>query len=322
MARQAGTSFALAGGAFDGLLCLLVPRSGGSGVGRAATLVLAALLLLLGAAGRYKPESIPDAVWALLPSGAAIIITTLNLVTSDASAGAQVFFVWPVLYASYLLRPYAAGLVLGLVAASEVLVVTQVGSRTPVADIASLVTTFGVMTLVIVKLRNRLDDSLSALAEQALRDPLTGLLNRRAFDQRLAELIPADATEPATLSVLALDLDNLKTINDRDGHAAGDRALRQVATALHVSVRADDLVFRVGGDEFCVVLPGCTRIDAMRRAHEFRTVLAQLVGDPLLTVSVGIATSPEDGAGAESLLAHADRALYGAKRSGRDRVSA
>ena len=317
MAARAGTWFSLAGGASAGLLSLLAARTGRLTDGGLATLLVAAVLLLLGGLGRWAPSSVPSVCWALLPGVGAVAVVALNLSTSDASAGAQAFLVWPVLYASYLLRPQGAALVTGLVSVGEVLVVAE-ASASPVSDGVGLIITFTVMSLVIVRLRDRLDASVAALAEQALLDPLTGLLNRRGFDGRLpATLETADRTP---VSLLAVDRDNLKDINDRGGHAAGDRALCRLAAALGGSVRGGDLVFRLGGDEFCIVLRDCTSDAALVRAAEIRALL-RVTADGPLTVSVGIATSPQHGLTPEVLLASADRALYQAKHSGRDQAA-
>jgi diguanylate cyclase (GGDEF)-like protein len=260
---------------------------------------------------------VPTVCWALLPGTGAVVIVALNLSTSDASAGAQAFLVWPVLYASYLLQPIGAALVTAIVSTGEILVVVE-ASATPVSDGVGLILTFTVMSLVIVRLRDRLDDSVNALAAQALRDPLTGLFNRRGLDERLPALL--ETADRAPVSLLAFDLDNLKDTNDRAGHAAGDRALCRLAAVLRGSVRDGDLVFRLGGDEFCIVLPDCTVDAALVRAAEVRSLLRD-AEDEVLTVSVGIATAPHHGSTAELLLANADRALYEAKHRGRDQAA-
>lgn len=317
LTARAGVWFAGSGGAAAGLLSLLAPRSGGSATGRLATLVVAGVLLVLAGCGRWRPRSVPAICWGFLPLVAAAVIVTLNLTTSDASAGAQVFLVWPVLYAAYLLRAGGAAVVALVVAVGEVLVVGD-ASATPVSDSVGLISTFSLMSWIVVRLRNRLDDSVAALAQQALRDPLTGLLNRRAFDQHLAMMLEAAGELPVTL--LAVDLDHLKEINDRSGHGGGDQALRRVGAALLAIKRAGDLVFRLGGDEFCAVLVSCSGSEALMRAAEIRLGLQAGDGPPL-TVSIGVATAPKDGVTSETLLERADRALYVAKRAGRDRVS-
>jgi diguanylate cyclase (GGDEF)-like protein len=142
-------------------------------------------------------------------------------------------------------------------------------------------------------------------------DPLTDLPNRRAWDQALAQEI---ANRTPRLCVAVIDLDNFKTYNDENGHLAGDALLRDAGLAWLNQLRSQDLVARLGGEEFAVLLPGCSRPAAMRIADRLRGAVADEV-----TVSLGLAEwdRNED---ADSLLGRADRALYEAKRSGRDRV--
>jgi diguanylate cyclase (GGDEF)-like protein len=156
------------------------------------------------------------------------------------------------------------------------------------------------------------------LREQALTDELTGLANRRHFHVRLsAEL----AAQPA-VSVVAFDLDDFKAINDRHGHPAGDAALRAFADALRGQARASDLVCRVGGEEFAVIL-----LDAPKRAAEAfakRALAATrriaVAGEGHLTASAGVATAPTDAQSIDELLRIADGRLLRAKADGKNRV--
>ncbi len=157
------------------------------------------------------------------------------------------------------------------------------------------------------------------LAEQALVDPLTGLRNRRDLDARLAALSPAQLP----LSVVLLDVDRFKAVNDVHGHAVGDRALQAVSAALRACVREDDVVVRYGGEEFVLLLPHTALPEAQARADEVRAACAAVrvpaPGGPLvLTVSAGVAALGPGGPA--ELLEQADRALYRAKAGGRDRV--
>ena len=150
---------------------------------------------------------------------------------------------------------------------------------------------------------------------EARRDPLTGVANRRAFDERIAGAFDAGA-----VSVALLDLDDFKHINDTRGHAAGDRVLRQVAVVLLREARANEEVFRIGGDEFAVVVEGDSAA-AFRVAARMRAALVrQRRGEPLPTLSAGCAGAPLDASTSEALLRAADAALYAAKWSGRNRV--
>lgn len=173
----------------------------------------------------------------------------------------------------------------------------------------------------------RVIDQLRAeLAEEAVRDPLTGLHNRRHLDRVLAGGLDTTGIDER-LAVVTLDIDHFKTVNDRFGHAAGDTVLTAVARLLQASVRDGDTAVRLGGEEFLVLLPGADREQAVLRAEEMRRGVAAVVhafgGERIqVTVSAGVAARPGDGASAGTLLEAADRALYVAKATGRDRVVA
>ena len=156
------------------------------------------------------------------------------------------------------------------------------------------------------------DDRLAALAD---RDPLTGLANRRAFLERVAEEARRAARHPAPISLLLLDVDHLKELNDGAGHDAGDAALVAVAAAIRISCRSIDVGARWGGDEFAVLLPATSK-DAARAIAERIQATLRVRGT---TVSVGIASSAA-GAPGTDLFGAADASLYEAKRTGRDRI--
>ena len=154
---------------------------------------------------------------------------------------------------------------------------------------------------------------------QANTDPLTGVLNRRALFERFAE----SAVMPG-VPVLALDLDHFKLVNDKFGHAHGDRTLQRFTEVLQHSVGERGIVARIGGEEFCAILPGRTKPEAQTIAESICTAFAGLAisrgdGDAVATVSVGLATGGEDEPFA-SVLSRADAALYRAKRAGRNTV--
>lgn len=166
------------------------------------------------------------------------------------------------------------------------------------------------------------------LHRQSVRDSLTGLYNRRHMEESLAREVGRAWRSGGPLSVLMLDLDDFKHVNDTLGHASGDDALVAVAELLAAHVRSGDLACRYGGEEFALVLPDCDLIAATQRAEQLRQAISAvgLHGDDTLplapTVSVGVAAFPDHGATPPELIAAADGALYTAKRGGRDRVVA
>ncbi|MEV6598497.1 GGDEF domain-containing protein [Actinoplanes sp. NPDC051346] len=161
--------------------------------------------------------------------------------------------------------------------------------------------------------------------ELALRDPLTGLHNRRHVDQQLPALIAHTAEQQTPLSVALLDLDYFKRINDTLSHDAGDHVLKQVADLLTGAVAAPAVVARMGGEEFVVLLPDADAATAATTCERIRRTVGDhpwhpITGDLPVTVSIGVTTVHSGAATASALLADADRNLYAAKRSGRDRV--
>jgi diguanylate cyclase (GGDEF)-like protein/putative nucleotidyltransferase with HDIG domain len=151
----------------------------------------------------------------------------------------------------------------------------------------------------------------AAQEELALRDPLTGLRNHRAFHETLADELERCRRYGADLSVAVLDLDGFKKVNDASGHADGDRVLREVSVALAASCRTSDRAFRVGGDEFALVLPNTAQGDAQVVAERAQRAIAAV--DPRIGASFGIAAWPDDGGSRDVLVAHADAALYAMK---------
>ncbi|MFO1274139.1 MAG: GGDEF domain-containing protein, partial [Rubrivivax sp.] len=160
------------------------------------------------------------------------------------------------------------------------------------------------------------------LHELSIRDPLTGLLNRRGLDPRLSREAARWRRYGEPYALLMVDVDHFKAVNDRHGHAAGDAVLVRLAKLLRDVARDVDTVARVGGEEFCLLLPHCEPEGARNAAERLRQKVRQSswpVPAGAVTVSVGVAVS--EGAGAPiSVLARADGALLQAKHEGRDRV--
>jgi diguanylate cyclase (GGDEF)-like protein len=163
------------------------------------------------------------------------------------------------------------------------------------------------------------------LEEQALRDPLTGLYNRRYLDDALERELVRAQREGYPLSVVLLDLDRFKALNDAHGHPAGDTVLVALGKALREQVRAGDLASRIGGEEFLLVLPNMPLAAAAERIDKLRARFAATEVDAgreklRASFSAGVAACPENGTSTVDLVSAADAALYRAKQEGRDRV--
>jgi diguanylate cyclase (GGDEF)-like protein len=166
-----------------------------------------------------------------------------------------------------------------------------------------------------------LGEALTRERERAERDGLTALLNARAFTERLELELERTRRYGGGLSLLYLDLDNFKHVNDTYGHLAGDEVLRRVANAIATTVRQVDLAARLGGDEFVVLMPSTTAVvagSAADRVHEAVTVaLSQTDGVSASTGLVSCGTLPKT---AQTLITRADQAMYDAKRQGKSRI--
>nr|WP_255703503.1 GGDEF domain-containing protein [Lysobacter sp. GX 14042] len=190
-------------------------------------------------------------------------------------------------------------------------------------DTALLETVGEQLSLAMVNLQLR-----ESLRQQSLRDPLTGLFNRRYLETSLERELARCRRRGLPVSVLMLDVDHFKLFNDTHGHAAGDALLQKVAGVLASQVRQEDIACRYGGEEFTLVLPETDAAMAMARAEQVRATVAATtithMGQQLgpATVSIGVASAPVSGNTPGELLEAADAALYRAKAGGRDRVEA
>jgi diguanylate cyclase (GGDEF)-like protein len=323
-AARAVACFLLAACFLLSVLTFLVPGYAGKGwLPFTATLICGGLMGLGGVACWRAPHRIPGAFWIVVPLIAVAVIVGLNLLTYDASAGAQFFMLWPVFYAATFLRRTLVYLVLAVVFVAEAGMVSYIeASSRALSDTAGLMTALIMATVIIVTLRKRVDRLLSALETQATTDPLTGLRNRRAFDRDLSEAVERCERTGEPLSLLTFDLDHFKEINDTWGHTVGDAALRSVADALREVCGRPDAYARLGGDEFVVLLESDTA-GALATAAALRDAVAATQGLPSgpPTLSIGVATMPYDATNGAALVAASDAALYQAKIHGRDRTT-
>jgi diguanylate cyclase (GGDEF)-like protein len=163
------------------------------------------------------------------------------------------------------------------------------------------------------------------LQEEAIRDPLTGLFNRRYLNEMLPVELARGERAKIAITILVIDIDHFKSINDTHGHQVGDHVLRDVGGLLKANIRAGDIVCRYGGEEFLMVMPGMREGDARRRAEKLRLLIEShsILQNGVtikLTASIGGAVYPEHGVTQDQLISLADSALYRAKHSGRNRV--
>ncbi len=186
-------------------------------------------------------------------------------------------------------------------------------------QLAENITRYIGMTLTNLRLRAR-------LREQAIRDPLTRLFNRRYLDESLERELSTAARQQISIGLMMIDIDHFKKINDTCGHKAGDAVLATLGGYLQENVRGGDIACRYGGEEFVLVLPGASLEDTRQRAEALREDVWQFnieyAGQQIwpITISIGVAMYPEHGRTPDTLLRAADEALYRAKTSGRNRV--
>ncbi|WP_054105942.1 GGDEF domain-containing protein [Novosphingobium sp. AAP83] len=162
------------------------------------------------------------------------------------------------------------------------------------------------------------------LRTQSLRDPLTGLYNRRYMEDALERFVSLGSRTGGSTAVIMLDLDDFKRLNDEQGHAKGDAVLRDVAAQLVGALRPTDVVCRYGGEELVAILPDCSLEDAMEKAEILRERIESLSNshECAISASLGVATVPETATSATDILPIADAALYAAKKAGKNRVLA
>jgi diguanylate cyclase (GGDEF)-like protein len=160
------------------------------------------------------------------------------------------------------------------------------------------------------------------LKNQAVRDPLTGLFNRRYLEETLEREIHKVARTGTSVGIIMIDIDHFKRFNDTYGHDAGDTVLRELGSLLKEKVRAEDIACRYGGEGFTLILPDATEEVTKERAEELRNAFKQLttVRRNNISLSCGVALFPKHGITGDTILKAADEALYRAKAAGRNQV--
>jgi len=281
--------------------------------------LVAAIVLLLA-------ERMP--IWgfqAVMLAGTGLVSAGLYF-SGDPRNDNEMFYALAVIYAFYFFTPVQASLQLGAVGAAYAgsLAATEGAGRSAPGRWLIAMGVLAVAGLTVKLLKQRVDGLVTQLADAARRDSLTGLLNRRGFDETFDKELERVRRSGGELGVLVVDLDRFKEINDVSGHAEGDRALQRFAALLTAGARQIDVAARIGGEEFALLVPATSAEASLKLAERLRLEVREAFGgdEAALTASFGVAEYPQDGETVEELLRAADQALYAAKARGRDRCVA
>ena len=250
----------------------------------------------------------------------AILCVAGVLTTVYVRGEVQIFWAYPALLAVfYLVKPGEAVLI------ATIAIIALVPALVPALDAISLTTVF--VTLIATSafayafayLTRGQRDQLVMIAR---KDPLTSVGNRRALDEKLAEVCAAQTRANVPASLILLDIDNFKEFNDEFGHAAGDQILIRLTEIIDLRIRITDSLYRIGGEEFVVVLEGQDKEKARRLAEQLRTLVEanELAPAGSVTISLGVAELGQ-GESSAQWLKRADVALYESKRAGRNKTS-
>src|SRR4051812_4525068 len=263
-----------------------------------------------------KPEWLLATGWVLSSLGLAAGVLLTGAANSPAKSWLLVAAIS--LPARFNRRGLFAGVVITLVLLAAVTIGAEPGE---VADAPQLFIFPAALIAAGVAMTMALRNAELQHRSEAVIDQLTGMLNRKALESRKIELEMQSRVTGQPVGLIVSDIDNFKLVNDRHGHATGDAVLKDFAYRLRKELRAYDLAYRMGGEEFVVLVPGATLDTARELAERLRAATA---GDPVagigVTASFGVAVSAPAGLDFETLFAEADEALYRAKGAGRNRV--
>jgi diguanylate cyclase (GGDEF)-like protein len=272
--------------------------------------------------GRLKRVERPEIPFAIAWVTAQACIATSAALTGGPRSWALMWLAIPVVTVSARLTTHG---LMAAVAITELLLVGAcfgVDAHAVIANPSSLLYTAATIASVAVLSAALMNSDLHHRSKSVI-DPLTQMLNRGALGSRARELGEQSAVTGDPVALIVADLDHFKAINDEHGHATGDAVLRDVAYLIRKELRAFDLAYRLGGEEFLVMLPGSGEAGARQVAERLRESVASRVGTvDDVTISCGVAASaPGNAFDFDAVFARADYALYEAKKAGRNRVS-
>jgi diguanylate cyclase (GGDEF)-like protein len=309
-----------AAGATLALLTVLLPHEADANTAGQLVIVGAAYLCAFGLV--WSATNLPSWVLPVALAWGTTSITAVAYFSGDAPSPLIFFYLWIFLYSAYFFEDRVTLLQVVYAGATLLMLLIALPPDSGIA-IWWLVPmgTLAVGAILIRYMRGRLGSLIERLYDTARTDPLTDLPNRRGFRELLDLELERARRRESSLTVLVGDLDHFKEVNDRSGHHVGDAVLVRVARLLEESKRTIDAASRVGGEEFTLILPDTDEREALVVAERLRTELEmEFAGDAVpITISFGIATYPQHGHTAGSLLRAGDEALYGAKRHGRNR---
>jgi diguanylate cyclase (GGDEF)-like protein len=306
-----------------GILALALAVGGGNSVGYWWVALLGAGLAGFAVADRFMRNSPRPALWvagawAALPA----LLAASVLVTGGVTSPVVVWFALPAVTLGF--RFEVRGMVAGTIFVIAMFLASAVVPDPHAAwEQRQLLMAIATLIVSTVILSGALVESDRAHRRRSTLDPLTGLFNRNALEQRLGELEgqPCDPQEGPSYAFLLCDLDHFKQVNDRFGHPTGDAVLQDIAYTMRATLRAGDSIYRVGGEEILVMLPGAAQADALEIAERLRMAVRERrpVGVEV-SLSIGVAVAEAGVIDTDELLSRADAALYAAKAKGRDLV--
>ena len=308
----------LAGAGLGLVSVALPPRATGSDV---IVLLLAALAAVFGLILMRSARPPSETLLGSAIAAGTVLITAATYEGGTVGTGTAdnaILYVWVCLLAFNFLSLRHAIAQAALVAVAYGLLLTTVPFGEAATRWTISITTLLVAGLLVARLRSSRDELVAELSVRASHDALTGLLNRGALEDRAIQEIARSDAGRVPLSLIVLDVDGFKALNDAHGHPAGDRVLCAVAAGLRHETRSVDALARLGGDEFAVLLPGASLRDSLKVADRLRDMA--LTSAPRASLSIGVAEHVADGGDFDALWTAADAAMYEAKRAGGNAV--
>ena len=301
-------------------VALLSSHADGLGGGRVTIPAMCAVIavFLYAGASWVRPRYLP----AITALGTVLVTAHVWSAEHEPALSGEMLYVWLGLYVAYFFSTRQAAMQLAFMAGAYLGVLL---ATTPLHSVAAAwLTLVGILfpaAGVLRAVRDGVTELVNRLSDAALTDTLTGLRNRLALDRELHAEVERTEASGESLSIVVGDLDYFKSVNDRLGHRAGDKALVRAGQMLLRHRRGRDCIARTGGEEFTILMPGATEHEAYLVAEAIRNAVEhEFRNDPaVLTFSFGVATFPHHGDSADAVLEAADQALYAAKALGRNR---